>query len=61
MDHLHRELAPIDEQAWGEHTDFLLGDELLVASVVSKGKRQKDVYLPEGGLGWYEFDRDEGT
>lgn len=48
---------PDDPVAWGEHTDFLLGDELLVASVVDEGEREHRVYLPDGGLGWYEFDR----
>lgn len=48
---------PDDEAAWGEHTDFLLGDELLVASVVTKGEREHRVYLPWGNDGWYEFDR----
>ncbi|WP_296139435.1 TIM-barrel domain-containing protein [uncultured Tessaracoccus sp.] len=48
---------PDDERAWGEHTDFLLGDELLVASVVEEGEREHRVHLPDGGLGWYEFDR----
>lgn len=48
---------PDDEAAWDEHTDFLLGDELLVASVVDEGEREHRVYLPDGGLGWYEFDR----
>lgn len=49
---------PDDPAAWDEHTDFLLGDELLVASVVEEGEREHDVYLPEGGLGWFEFDGD---
>lgn len=48
---------PGDDEAWGEHTDFLLGDELLVASVVDEGETRHRVYLPDGGLGWYEFDR----
>ncbi|UOK59033.1 DUF5110 domain-containing protein [Bacillus sp. OVS6] len=37
----------------------MLGDNLLVASVVEKGKKQRDVYLPQHDGGWYDFH--EGT
>lgn len=48
---------PDDAATWDEHTDFLLGDELLVASVVEEGERTHRAYLPDNGLGWVEFDR----
>jgi alpha-glucosidase len=48
-----------DETTFEENDDFMLGDSLLVASVVEKGKKQRDVYLPQHTGGWYDFH--EGT
>ncbi|TDL80487.1 glycoside hydrolase family 31 protein [Peribacillus frigoritolerans] len=44
-----------DETTFEENDDFMLGDNLLVASVVEKGKKQRDVYLPQHHGGWYDF------
>lgn len=40
--------APTDEAALTADQQFLLGDDLLVAPVVDKGARSRDVYLPAG-------------
>lgn len=39
---------PADSAAWGIEDQFLLGPDLLVAPVVERGKRARDVYLPAG-------------
>ncbi|GLO62667.1 glucosidase [Vibrio sp. MACH09] len=44
-----------DDNTFVENDDFMLGEELLVASVVEQGQRQRDVYLPDNGKGWYDF------
>ncbi len=44
-----------DEKTFEENNDFMLGDSLLVASVVEKGKREREVYLPAHEEGWYDF------
>jgi len=56
LDHEH------DARAWEaaeERQDagsFLLGEALLVASVVEKGQRTRRAYLPEnGGRGWWDW------
>lgn len=41
-------IAPDDETALSVGSEFLLGDHLLVAPVLVKGARQRDVYLPAG-------------
>ena len=40
---------PGDETAWGIDDQFMLGDDILVAPVVTLGARQRRVYLPETG------------
>jgi alpha-glucosidase len=44
-----------DASTFEENDDFMLGPSLLVASVVEKGQREREVYLPSGPGGWYEF------
>jgi alpha-glucosidase (family GH31 glycosyl hydrolase) len=57
-------IAPLDEVALTVDSEFLLGDDILVAPVLDKGAVSRDVYLPagqwkdqlRGGLkqgGWY--------
>uniref|UniRef100_A0A0B7BC39 Glycoside hydrolase family 31 N-terminal domain-containing protein n=1 Tax=Arion vulgaris TaxID=1028688 RepID=A0A0B7BC39_9EUPU len=40
--------SPLDENALIIEDQFLLGDGILVAPVVVKGARKRDIYLPEG-------------
>ncbi|YCI30284.1 glycoside hydrolase family 31 protein [Erwinia sp. PK3-005] len=49
LDHEH------DAQTWQETDDFLIGRDLLVASVVEPGQRQRALWLPDNGTGWYCF------
>ncbi|MGG1366304.1 glycoside hydrolase family 31 protein [Priestia megaterium] len=44
-----------DETTFEENDDFMLGESLLVASVVEKGKKEREVYLPNNPGGWYDF------
>ena len=44
-----------DEAAFKESDDFMVGKELLVASVVNKGQFERDVYLPKEENGWTDF------
>ncbi|XP_006820508.1 myogenesis-regulating glycosidase-like [Saccoglossus kowalevskii] len=41
-------IAPEDEVALTIDSEFLVGDDLLVAPVLEKGMTSRDVYLPEG-------------
>jgi alpha-glucosidase len=41
-------------QTFEECDDFLLGRDILVASVV-EGQRQRRVWLPANETGWYDF------
>ncbi|RKF20065.1 glycoside hydrolase family 31 protein [Alginatibacterium sediminis] len=47
FDHEH------DPKTLEECDDYLLGRDLLVASVVEQGQRQREVYLPDNVHGWY--------
>jgi alpha-glucosidase len=44
-----------DPRAFQDSDDFMFGSQLLVASVVEPGQRERRVYLPEGVEGWYDF------
>lgn len=44
-----------DENTFKENDDFILGDSMLVASVVEKGERERTVYLPKFEAGWFDF------
>lgn len=45
---------PDDPRCWTESFDFMLGPNLLVASVYEKGATTRSVYLPENSV-WYDF------
>jgi alpha-D-xyloside xylohydrolase len=42
---------PADPACWEVQDQFLLGDDILVAPVVTEGAREREVYLPPGA-GW---------
>jgi alpha-glucosidase len=44
-----------DPRAYADSDDFLLGANLLVASVVEPGQRERRVYLPPVAGGWFDF------
>jgi alpha-glucosidase len=46
---------PDDPRAFDDNDDFLLGPNLLVASVVEPGQRERPVYLPKGPGEWIDF------
>ena len=47
-------LAPDDDQTYGVQDQFALGNDIIVAPVVHRGARQRDIYLPEGT--WRDMD-----
>jgi len=49
LDHEH------DAKTFAENDDFMLGRDLLVASVVEPDQREREVYLPDNGRGWYDY------
>ncbi|WP_380178976.1 TIM-barrel domain-containing protein [Kalamiella sp. sgz302252] len=49
LDHQH------DAQTFAECDEFLLGRDLLVASVVEPGVRSRRLWLPDNQAGWYDF------
>ncbi|WP_100407544.1 glycoside hydrolase family 31 protein [Bacillus solitudinis] len=63
--HAHEKYEPIlrptfyefeaDEKTFEENDDFMLGESMLVASVVEKGQRERSVYLPKYEGGWYDY------
>ena len=44
-----------DEKVYEENYEFMLGKDLLVANVVEKGQREKEIYLP-AGTKWYALE-----
>ena len=44
-----------DLNTFTECDDYLLGKDILVASVVEANQRQREVYLPDNQTGWYDF------
>lgn len=44
-----------DVQTFEECDDFMLGRDILVASVVEAGQRQRRVWLLDNKTGWYDF------
>lgn len=44
-----------DPRTFGDSDDFMVGRDLLVASVVQKGQFERDVYIPEEANGWTDF------
>lgn len=49
LDHEH------DEKTFDECDEFLLGRDLLVASVVEPGQRERALWLPANEHGWYDY------
>lgn len=45
-----------DVKTFEENDDFLVGNSILVASVIEKGQRERNVYLPKYESGWYDFN-----
>lgn len=45
-----------DNKTFEECDDFMLGEDMLVASVVEKGQFERNVYLPAYDEGWYDFN-----
>lgn len=64
----HNEYTPImkptfynyesDENTFNENDEFLLGDSLLVATVVTQGETERKIYLPKGNS-WYNYNTNE--
>lgn len=46
---------PDDPACWGERDEFLLGRDLLVATVLDEGATTRSLRLPENGTGWWDF------
>ncbi|WP_291635270.1 glycoside hydrolase family 31 protein [Clostridium sp.] len=44
-----------DKKTFEECDDFMLGDDMLVASVVEPGQFNRKVYLPKNEDGWYDY------
>ena len=47
-----------DKNTFNENDEFLLGEYLLVASVVNQGERKRKIYLPKGNA-WYNYNTNE--
>jgi alpha-glucosidase len=46
---------PEDPATFAENDELMLGPNLLAAPVVEEGARQRQISLPRGPAGWYEF------
>ncbi|MFZ5966886.1 MAG: TIM-barrel domain-containing protein [Bacillota bacterium] len=44
-----------DSMTYEENDEFMLGPDMLVASVVEKDQFQRNVYLPDNNTGWYDY------
>jgi alpha-glucosidase len=44
-----------DPATFDANDELMVGQELLAAPVVEKGARQRQLYLPRGPAGWYDF------
>lgn len=44
-----------DSNTFEENDDFMLGESMLIGSVVKKGQYQRTIYLPQNQHGWYDF------
>nr|WP_319515301.1 TIM-barrel domain-containing protein [uncultured Cohaesibacter sp.] len=49
LDHEH------DERCYAPTDDFFLGRDMLVANVVEEGAKTRTLYLPDNGVGYYDF------
>ena len=48
-----------DAETFAENDEFLIGEDLLVASVVEEGARTRTLHLPDNGAGWHAFEGGE--
>jgi alpha-glucosidase len=46
---------PDDVETYIENDEFMLGNELLVGSVIEAGAITRTLYLPDNELGWWDF------
>lgn len=51
--------TPEDDRARARETEFLLGQDLLVATVIEEGAGSREIYLPENETGWCDFHTGE--
>lgn len=49
LDHEH------DAKTYQDSDDYLIGRDLLVCPVVAPDVRERDIYLPDNGDGWYDY------
>ena len=47
-----------DQSCVNDHSQFMVGEQLLVAPVVNEGEQRRAVYLPETANGWYAYTPD---